>query len=345
MTRWIHHVLFVFILGAALVATTAAQADDDDGPPIAAPQRVFSEHGVTYVQLDEATQQAIGLQIRALENTAYRRRFQAYGQVIELSPLLADYQQLANAQAKVSRFQAQLAASHAEYRRLSGLYQQHHNVSKKEVQAARAAWQSDRASARAASAGRSVVAHQIEARWGSVIAGWLIEDKPAFEQLSEDKTRLLRLTLPLGQTLANPPTTARLLLDGGATTTVSVVSPAPQVEPDLQGQSYYFLATSRSEDLRYGLRVAASVPYGPQRQGVVVPEAAVVWLQGSAWAYIKTDNKRFVRQPVRTDRPVPGGWFQATGLSAGKKVVIQGAGLLLSVQALASAPQASAAGD
>ncbi|MDA3923061.1 MAG: hypothetical protein PF501_20630 [Salinisphaera sp.] len=341
MMRWTHHVLLVLILGAGLMAVTAVQADDDDGPPIAAPQWVFTEHGVTYVQLDEATQQAIGLQTKTLKNTPYQQRFQAYGQVIDLSPLLADYQQLANAQAKVSRFQAQLAASHAEYQRLLGLYKQRHNVSKKEVQGARAAWRSDRASAKAATASRSGTAHQIEAQWGPVIAGWLIEDKPAFEKLSKDKTRLLRLTLPLGQTLANPPSTARLLLDGGTTPTVSVVSPAPRVEPDLQGQSYYFLATSRLEDLRYGLRVTASIPYGPQRHGVVVPKAAVVWLQGSAWAYIKTDNNRFLRQPIRTDRPVPGGWFQASGLSAGKTVVTQGAALLSSVQALASAPQAS----
>ena len=338
--RWMSPLAIVVLIVYGLAHWPAAYAaEDEEGAPIAVPQRVFTDHGVTYVKLDRESQQAIGLQTQTLKSTAYRARLQAYGQVLELGTLLDDYQQLAGAKATAARARAQFAASHAEYRRLSGLYQNSRNVSKKEVQTARAAWLSDQAAAEGAKARLSVVTHKIEARWGLAIAPWIIEDKPMFAKLAEDKARLLKLTLPPGRAPTDPPPTAQLLLADGITTAVSLVSRAPQVEPDLQGQGYYFLATKQLNELSYGLRVTALMPYGPARRGVVVPEAAVVWSQGSAWTYIKAGNARFERKPVRTETPVPGGWFQASGLGPGSQVVSRGVSVLLSVQALASAPK------
>ncbi|AWN14481.1 RND-type multidrug efflux pump, membrane permease [Salinisphaera sp. LB1] len=256
------------------------------------------------------------------------------------------YQRLASAQADAARAKAQLAASQPEYRRLKGLYRHQHNVSKKEVQNARAAWLSDQAAAHAAQAKRSSTLTAIQAQWGVKIAQWMRKDSPAFEQLihPQHQHRLLKLTLPLGEAPANPPASAQVLA-GGKAVAASLISPAPATDPDLQGRSYYFRASSQSELLSYGLHVTALMPYGPQHNGVVVPDAAVVWSQGSAWAYVAKGGGRFVRQPVRTDTPVPGGWFQASGLDPGSRLVTRGASILFSVQALANAPKGSAGGD
>ncbi len=339
-TRLAH---LVFVLVAGLLTYPAAQADDDEGPPIATPQRVFTEQGVTYVKLDPDTQQAIGLRTTTLKTTTYQTRRTAYGEVVDVSDLLADYQQFASVRARAAQTRAQLAASRAEYRRVSGLYKHQRNVSEKEVQAARATWRSDQASSQEARARLAAARNTIGARWGASIAEWVIEDQPAVEKLSTNKTRLLKLTLPLGETPTQPPAAAQIPLSGG-TLVVSLISPAPRVEPDLQGQSYFFLATSGLDDLPYGRRVTGLMSYGPQRRGVIVPDTAVVWSRGSAWVYIKSGPAQFQRQPVRIDAPVPGGWFQASGLSPGAHVVTRGAQVLLSVQTLASAPKGQAAG-
>ena len=123
---------------------------------------------------------------------------------------------------------------------------------------------------------------------------------------------------------------------------VSLIAPAPATDPDLQGQSYYYLASAHLRQLNYGLQVVGLMPYGTQRSGVIVPHMAVVWFHGSAWVYVKTDDGCFVRKPVRTHMPVPGGWFQSGGLGPDDRLVTQGAEVLLSVEALAAAPKGSA---
>jgi len=346
MKRWINLAILALVVGSNLATWPSAQADEDEGGPlIATPQRVFTDNGVTYVKLDTDTQKAIGLQTKTLKPAHYRASLRAYGQVINLSALLRSYQQLASAQAKASQSRAQLDASQAEYRRLNSLYRDHQNASKKAVQTARATWQSDQASAQAAEGQKFAVTSDLEARWGASITRWMIKDSRSFQRLANGKSRLLKLTLPLGKAPANPLRSAQLLLANGTTAAASLISPAPTTEPDLQGQSYYFLATSQVKHLNYGLRVTGLMSYGPQHRGAVVPNAAVVWSQGSAWAYVKMGDERFERKPVRTDTPVPAGWFQAGGLSPGNQVVTQGAAVLLSVQALAGGPKGSASED
>ncbi len=69
---------------------------------------------------------------------------------------------------------------------------------------------------------------------------------------------------------------------------------------------------------------------GGHTPGVVVPDSAVVWLDGKAWAYVQKGREQFVRQEVSTNRPKGDGWFVTENFSAGDRVVAQGAQLLLS---------------
>ncbi len=69
---------------------------------------------------------------------------------------------------------------------------------------------------------------------------------------------------------------------------------------------------------------------GKHTPGVVVPNSAVVWLDGRAWAYLQKDRERFIRQEVVTNHPGGKGWFVTKNFQAGDYVVVQGAQLLLS---------------
>ena len=79
-----------------------------------------------------------------------------------------------------------------------------------------------------------------------------------------------------------------------------------------------------------GAAVAAFLPIGEARTGVVVPAAAVVWWQGRAWVYVEERPGRFVRRVVATGAPVAGGLFVTGGVVAGDRVVVRGAQMLLS---------------
>ncbi len=69
---------------------------------------------------------------------------------------------------------------------------------------------------------------------------------------------------------------------------------------------------------------------GRHTPGVVIPDSAVVWLDGRAWAYVQKDRERFIRQEVVTNHPGGKGWFVTKNFQAGDYVVVQGAQLLLS---------------
>jgi hypothetical protein len=64
--------------------------------------------------------------------------------------------------------------------------------------------------------------------------------------------------------------------------------------------------------------------------GVVIPDSAVVWLDGRAWAYVQKGRESFIRQEVVTSHPVVKGWFVTKKFQNGDRVVVQGAQLLLS---------------
>jgi len=60
-----------------------------------------------------------------------------------------------------------------------------------------------------------------------------------------------------------------------------------------------------------------------------VPLSAVVLAGGEPWCYVQTPDDVFVRRRVDLGRPLPQGYFQAQGFTAGERVVVAGAGLLL----------------
>jgi hypothetical protein len=72
-------------------------------------------------------------------------------------------------------------------------------------------------------------------------------------------------------------------------------------------------------------------PHGEERiPGVVVPDSAVVWLQGRAWVYVREGPDYFVRREVFFKQRMVEGWVVTKNFSAGDLVVVEGAQLLLS---------------
>jgi len=105
------------------------------------------------------------------------------------------------------------------------------------------------------------------------------------------------------------------------------VSPAPTTDPVVQGETYFF--RSAASALRAGMRVDVWIDQAKNAAtGVIVPQSAVVWALGQAWAYVQLDTMHFVRRPVSTATEAPGGWFVADTIKPGDSVVVAGAQML-----------------
>jgi multidrug efflux pump subunit AcrA (membrane-fusion protein) len=105
---------------------------------------------------------------------------------------------------------------------------------------------------------------------------------------------------------------------------------APEADPLTRGPALLYRAAA-GENLRPGVALLGfrADPEAPRR-GVVLPSEAVVQWDALAWAYVERGQGRFIRARVSTDHAVVGGWLVGEGFSPGDRVVIAGAGQLLS---------------
>ncbi len=69
---------------------------------------------------------------------------------------------------------------------------------------------------------------------------------------------------------------------------------------------------------------------GERISGVIVPDSAVVWLQGKTWTYVQEGPDRFVRREISLKQRTGEGWLVTKNYSVGDLVVVEGAQLLLS---------------
>lgn len=319
------------VLATVLLAACGGgggDADDEEDRPVSSPPRVVETHGERSVVLDAAALAKSGVASEALETVTHRTGEIAFGSVLDLTDLADQRGGLQSAAAAVDGARAALAASRAEYERVKALHNDQRIVSDEDLQAAKAAYERDVADVQAADAAleaRSATARQ---QWGDAIAGWIERGSPTLRDLLRQRERLLLITLPAGTT-ASPPGTAALLASGRSVGSARLVSPAPRTDPRIQGPSFYYVAPA-TPDLLPGTSVTLSVARGAPVAGVVVPEQAVVWWHGRAWAYVETGKGTFVRREIATDTPVAPGYFVTAGVAPGERVVVRGAAVLLS---------------
>ena len=323
---------------ALLVAGGVARSEgdeDDNVPPVSAPPRVAIVHGETVVTFDTATLARSGLEVEALQTQPHRVEATAYGAVLDLTDLADARGAVTAAAARVEKARAALAASSAEFKRVRALHADERNASDKALEEATARWRGDEADGRAADAALVAQLASARQRWGAVVSGWLERGSPELEALLAQRQGLVQVTLPPGTLLKSAPATATVRDGGAAAVAARLVSPAPRTDPRIQGASFYYVAPA-APGLLPGAVVEAFLPAGPAVTGVVVPAAAVVWWQGRAWVYVEDGPGRFVRREVTTDAPVPGGWFVTAGVTAGGRVVVRGAQMLLSEEGRAA---------
>jgi len=271
------------------------------------------------VSLEADDVKALGIQTVPVRTAAFQRQVTGYGVVTALDTIAqsdADYM-------TASAAAAQSGAAAARARSLGT--GEEAAVSREVVEAAASKAAAD-AAALALAKRKADAAFGIHAPWHNET-----ERNQLMAELSSGKTVLVRVTFPLG-TLPGPmpPKITISRLGGEAQSWASTRIWEAPADPNLPGRGFYVLISG--SDLAQNEHVFASVPVGPAQNGPWVPASALVMGDGANWIYLENADNHFLRSPIDTGKPLNDGYFlPANGdLAAGKKVVTEGAGLLLS---------------
>jgi hypothetical protein len=299
---------------------------------IATASAVGADGGFAVVTVSPQSQQASGLHTAPLRAARSQAAVEVYGVVVDPRPLVEGRARLLALTGEREALRVAAANAQGEYQRLKRLYEDERNVAERAVLAAQAQWQGEQARVVALDQQIAATRDELRSSWGPALAGWAQTPGAAvLDALVQQRQALVQLVFPYDAQVGSGRDDIALAPIGarGVQRTARFVSASPRTDASLPGATYFYLADGR--DLRVGMRVAGQLRLsGKARDGVLVPDAAVVWHGGKAWAYVKDGDAKFVRRAVSTAQELPGGWFNAEGFAAGEAVVVSGAQLLLS---------------
>ncbi len=321
--RTVIMVVAAALAGALITLAVVRRKEPNEAEPKPQP-RVTIENGEPTIILDAAMQQKIGLATAPAGASQQTEELQLFGNVVDVQELAGLENQMATARAQADQAKAKMAFDRAELERLRTLNADNKNVSDRAVQAASATVAADDAAAASATASLQAAASTAMQRFGPLIAGALASRSPLYQNLISMRQMLIQIALPLGTA---PPQTLHVIAADGSSIPARLLSPAPRIDPRLQGASYFYVAPGGK--LAAGMNVTAHFAGARATSGVVVPGDAVVSFEGKSWVYIRRDATHFTRREISMATPVAGGFF-ITNIAPGDALVTTGAQQLLS---------------
>jgi multidrug efflux system membrane fusion protein len=237
-----------------------------------------------------------------------------YATVVDLSELFASASQYAAADAQRQQAAAHLQSTNAELQRQRVLNADDHNISDRALQETAAAAASDAAAVRAAEASLRAAQNAARQRWGAVLANGVIANAAWARGLASGDTAVLEVAFNADGT---PPATLRV-----QSRTARYLARTPRVNARLLRASHYYLAAPASEfpvGMTLDLHASAA-----GTNGVLVPAAAVVWVNGAATVFVEDAPSHYEPHTIAATNHVAEGYVE-TSLAPGTRVVVQGA--------------------
>ena len=288
-----------------------------------AESKIAIEHdelGRVVIKLDAEARGKLGLELARPAIATAAPEARAYGHVLDPGPLAGLANDLASAQAAA-------AASAAEWARTKVLQGQG-NTSARAAVLAEAAARHDELAVRA-------LHDRLALAWGRELADR--GDLTTFVQtLTGLEAAVVRIDLPGGERLHPAPAAARLVTLAGREVAAQLLGPALSVDPGLQGQGFLFLVPTNQPRLLPGEAVTGFLRLPGAAAAAVVPPAAVIRAEGSAWVFVAAEDKSaFTRTPVTLEHRLEKGWLVCPVGSLTNQVVVTGAQALLSQESKA----------
>jgi len=331
--KWLPGVLIaataICVVAVVFMAAHRPDTGEDEQEAVKTPSHVAVQNGRTVISLDAQTQAREGIQVAPVTETSMRTQLHGTALLLPVTALATLRNSYVAAAAKLQRAQVDVDLSRQQYERIKTLYEQNQNMSLKAMQDAQAVYRNQQAQLNADEADAKLQLDVVGQQWGATIKRWVASSNPVLEAVLEQRYFLAQVVFPPGE-VAEPPAALSLMSPGNQLVRARLVSPLPQVNPQIQGISFIYLAPSHA-GMAAGMNLAVLLPVGQPLRGSVVPASAVVWWQGKAWAYQATSPGGFTRREVPTGNPVRGGYFvPGATFAPGTKLVTAGAQALLS---------------
>ena len=332
--KWLVGVLIAItaasVISVVFMAARHPDTDDqDEQEAVKTPSHISVQGGRTVITLDPQTQAREGIRVAPVGQASMRAEIRGTAVLLAVNDLAALRNSYVAARTKLQRDEVDLGVARKQYDRVKTLYDQNQNMSLKAMQDAEAAYRNAESQVDADQQDINLQMDTLRQRWGRVVTGWVEENTPALASVLSQRVFLAQVTLPPGE-VATASKTLSLSLPGDQRVAARLVSPMPQVNPEIQGISFLYVVPSRP-GIAVGMNLALLVPVGQLLLGTIVPESAVVWWQGKAWAYEERSPNNFTRHVVPTSNPVTGGYFvPGTAFLSGTKLVVRNAQALLS---------------
>jgi len=319
-----------------------AGSDDDRTAlaqsPAAVSRQKNSGEAAFSLRLSPDRQRQGGLKTQALAAFSLGEATQAYGRVVDISPLLDLRARYHTAQSERVIAEAALQVARKNHDRLAKLHSES-IIPTRELILAESQLASDQARQLAAQRHMQEVREQALQSFGPELFRQAMEaESPLFEGLLSHSRVLALVALPANASLPKSIRAVSIAPSGEqGRRQARLLSPAPRTEESTQGETWFFVADSLG--LRTGMRLDAWIPGGQLAQGVLIPLSAVVWRDGQPWVFVKTGPDGFARRPVGVHSENGSGWFVAEGFAPGEEAVVVGGQMLLSEEQRRNAPQ------
>ncbi len=321
-----------------LAGATSSDAGDDAENAVRAPARVAIKDGAVVLTLSATEQKNAGIAVARPSPASADAVIIGYGRVLDAAGLTDLSNRYLDALSGLQTADAKLAVARAAYQRAQTLHADPQAVSTAQLQELEGRFKVDKTALAAAQFRLSNLAATARQSWGNVLGEALISQTPMVADLVARHDYLVKVTLPAGATIAAAPATATTRLNGGPDIRLDFISPATSTDPRLQGLSYFYKASALS-GLLPGFQLAVSLTADTIESGMsVVPEAAIVWLDGKPWVYRRTGATSFERREIAPNRPAPGGGYVVATMPPDAEIVVRGAAMLLSEEFRAQTP-------
>ena len=305
--------------------TEASEEEDEDDEDEATTAPLL-------VRLDESMLDYAGIETLNLSSSTLLPEFKAFAAVVDIRDLIQWRSRLNRLHSAITIAKVTENAARLEWNRLKALAKGTGSVASKNVNYAETAWREANANLQSATFQLDDAKAELTQSWGESISRWVLDhESKELERLIKRHDSLLMVTLPIDRSLPANVNVIRVSRAGdrSAARKSYFVSPAYMATTHIQGETYYFKIPTGK--LRLGQRLDAWIPENNEPlDGLFIPDAAVVWYSGQPWAYVQIDEKTYQRRSLAEGTLVAGGIFVQSELSAGEKLVISGAQMLLS---------------
>ena len=268
---------------------------------------------------------AAGVKSAVVENASLQKEVTLTGQVVDPWPLVSSFQEWVSAQISAETAEQELS-------RLKKL-QANNEVSAH-------LFQSTEAEALKARLATSLAYQKLLLNLGSdLLQQGRLEN--LLKRISRGESALVRLDLPLGLTLDEHPAAKIASVFSPTQSQVgNWASDAPAASPLTQGPALFYVVEKPQAALRPGATVQATLSTGKAASLAFVPDTALLRTNGKTFVYRETGevSPHHVRCPLqllqRTTLHDIDGWLVTGAITAGDKIVVQGAFTLLSWETL-----------